>query len=395
MNKDWKAPKTIIGSVATGEYYFPREEIIDNIWFELEKGSSILLAAPRRVGKTSIMRALEKNPKDGFLVKFEIIQAVKSEDEFYEVLYKLVLSCLNRTKKIQQWFKKYIAEKSLTEIDFNGTIKFGDRKFDYINEINSIFRKLDDSLETVILLLDELPEVLHNMNKEGKTEEAKSILKQLRAWRQSDFKKLQFVLAGSIGIHYVVKSIEGRTSDLNDLNKIICEPLGKSQAIDYINWVTKDATLLYNEDQKNNLLEKIQHYYTPYFLNLMIDEIDTVARKLNNIEISNQLIDQAFNAIVSKNEHFADWKSRLSEYMPNDEFKFVNEILKHIAHKDLISIQTIYNVAVAQNKTDDYMELINDLEQDGYIVKDDKENYVFISPLLKAFWLRNNPIYNG
>jgi len=398
LNKNWISPNTIIGTVATGDYYYPRTEIINDIWVELSKGNYILIAAPRRVGKTSILRDLEQNPHAGYIVKFESIQAVKSENEFYETLYRLILSCLSISKKSKKWFAKYLKSRAITEIDFlTLNIKIEDKAFNYLEEINSIFRQLDDNSETIVLLLDELPEILHNINKAGKTEEAKAILKQLRTWRQSEFKKLQFVLAGSIGIHYVVKTIEGRTADLNDLQKINCEPLDKTQALHYIDWATKKASVKYSENLKAYLIEKIQHYYTPYFINLMLDEIDKKARKENAPDITNPDIDDAFNKVVKNNEHFADWKNRLSEYLPKSDFDFVHEILIHITHRNFITIQTIYDKASKHGKTSDYMDLIGDLEQDGYIVEEKEGNkkYVFISPFLKTFYLRNNPIYNG
>ena len=397
MDKNWISPNTIIGPVATGDYYYPRTEIVDDIWVELKKGNFILIAAPRRVGKTSIMRDLEQNPQEGYIVKFENIQAVKSEKEFYETLYRLVISCLDRSVKAKKRMLNFFKKKKISEIDISGKIKIEDNALNYLEEINTIFRELDSNSETIVLLLDELPEILHNINKAGKTEEAKAILKQLRTWRQSEFKKLQFVLAGSIGIHYVVKTIEGRTADLNDLQKINCEPLNKYQASLYIDWATKKATIKYSKKLKAYLLEKIQHYYTPYFINLMLDEIDKKGRKDNVRDIANQDIDNAFNKVVKNNEHFADWKNRLSEYLPKNEFDFVNELLIHIAHNDFITVQTIYDKAGTHGKTSDYMDLIGDLEQDGYIVEETEgsKKYVFISPFLKAYYLRNNPIYNG
>ena len=62
------------------------------------------------------------------------------------------------------------------------------------------------------MFIDELPEVLHSLNKKNKKEDAIVILKNLRRWRQEDqFKNFRIVLAGSVGIHHVIKLIEGRT----------------------------------------------------------------------------------------------------------------------------------------------------------------------------------------
>ena len=395
MNKKWKSPKVIKGSVATGRFYYPRTDIVGEIWDELEKGSFILLAAPRRVGKTSVLRDLEMNPRANYRTKFRTIQAVQSGEEFYKTIYELMVECFNSSKVLGNWFTKYAKSRTITEVSTKG-VKIDKTDFPYQDEINNILKELSNEGETVVLLIDELPEVLHRLHKNGRKDEALSILSQLRVWRQNDYKKLQFVFAGSIGIHYVVKTITGRVSDINDLTKILCAPLNHMEAKDYIQWATEDATVQYDDDQKEYLLKKIQHYYTPYFLNLMLDEMDKAAKNQVSAEIiiTSLEIDAAFDKIVKSNDYFKDWKKRLEDYMPNKDFLFVNKILTHIAHKDAISIQSIYDLAKKYGKETDYMDFIGDLEEDGYITEEEGF-YQFISPFLKSFWKLNQPIYNG
>lgn len=396
MSANWISPRTVIGSVATGDCYYPRTDIVDNIWHELERGSYVLISAPRRVGKTSIMRDIETNPRDNYKVKFESIQAVKSEIDFYKTLYRLVLTCLKTSKKASKWLAAYMQTKTITEITTSG-VKIGNAELDYRQEISAICKELDANSETIVLLLDELPEVLFRLYKEGKQKEAVAILNQLRAWRQSNFKKLQFVFAGSVGIHHVVKIVEGRTSSLNDLTPAICSPLNRDEALNYIVWATGNrATVQYDQNLKDYLLNKVAHYYTPYFINLMLDETDKIARKKANPTITEHDIDRAFINVEKDNQHFRDWKNRLKDYMSSSDFDFVNEILTHISHHGSINIQAIYDKATKHNKTTDYMELMDDLERDGYITTSSEggQAYIFISPFLKAFWKRNNPIYN-
>ncbi len=394
MNQEWKSPKTIIGPVARGEFYYARTDIVDEIWDELEKGNFILLAAPRRVGKTSVLCDLEKNPRESYRAKFHSIQAIQTGEEFYKTIYDLMVACFRSSERLGNWWNKFSKSRSITEVTTKG-VKIEEKQFPYQDEINSLLVEFDDSInETVVLLIDELPEVLHRLYQNGKKDEALSILSQLRVWRQNDYKKLQFVFAGSIGIHYVVKSITGRVSDINDLVKVICAPLNEMEAKDYIQWATDDASVQYDDDQKEYLLKKIQHYYTPFFLNLMLGEMDKAAKKQGSTEITSLEIDTAFNKIVKSNDHFKDWKKRLEDYMPNEDFLFVNEILTHIAHKDVISIQSIYDKAKKHGKETYYMDFISDLEEDGYITEVDGV-YQFISPFLKSFWKNNQPIYHG
>lgn len=394
MKNNWIAPKIIIGKDATGKFYYRREEIESEIWTEIRKGNNVLIAAPRRVGKTSVMKYLIENNKDGYTLIFRNVQGIDTEKEFYKTIYDLIIKCLSRFKSNKKLIENYFKQKKITEISWSGGITIGDSEINYLHEINNLIPELDIEGETIVLLIDELPEVLHNLNKKGNNDVAKSIIKNLRQWRQEKgYEKLQFVLAGSVGIHYVINLIDGRTSDINDLNKIYYQPLNENEVNTYIDWATMDASVKYSDNLKKYLRTKIQ-YFVPYFINLMLDEINKAAMRKNDVLISEAEIDSAFENIIKNNDYFSDWKKRLSDYLPKEDFKFVNEILKHIAHRNQITIQEIYNKAEAFNKTEDYMSFIKDLTQDGYIVENDNK-YIFISPFLKEFWKLDNPIYNG
>jgi uncharacterized protein len=394
MENEWIGPRIIIGAKVTGDYYYPRPQIVKEIWEEIKKGNNVLIAAPRRVGKTSVMTNMVENSPDGYKCIFENIQGIKSEVLFYERFYELLIKCLNTFGKTKMWFKEIWKEHKIDEITIEGKVKFKDGKIDYLEEINNLLPKLNSKEIKIVLFIDELPEVLHNLKKAGKIEEAASILENMRRWRQEDqFKNLRLVLAGSIGIHYVVKIIEGRTTDINDFNPIPFEALSLREANSYLTWATQNnATIQYNELLGKHLLSKIQ-YYVPYFINLMLDEINKAAQKNGNPIITTISIDEAFDKVVKNSDHFKDWKNRLFDYMPKDETDFLNKVLIHIAHKNKISKQKIHDIAVDHNKVIEMMDLIDELEKDGYITEQ-KENYIFLSPFLKAFWKRNNPIYN-
>ena len=395
MSKNWRSPKIIIGNVAIGGNFFNRNDLVKQIWNELKKGNSVLLAAPRRVGKTSVMQYMEKKPIKNYKLIFQNIQGINSANEFFERIYTLLLNCLNKTDKAKKWLEKFLKSKSITEISLNG-IKFEKNPTDFLAEINTLLREINNNpeIETIVLLLDELPEVLFRINQKSK-EDAVSILKNLRHWRQQPDmnKKIKFILAGSGGIHYVVDKIEKRNTDLNDLKAVDFYPLSDSEAHKYIDWATKGATVTYDTELKQHLLNKIQ-YFVPYFINLLLEKIDEQAYKISNSKITKQSIDNAFDMVVKHSDYFEDWKKRLQNYMPVKDFKFVNDILTHTAHKGHISLQEIYDKAVEHNKTTDYMEFIKELEKDGYIIEVENK-YQFVSSFLSSFWKRNSPTFNA
>jgi hypothetical protein len=55
----------------------------------------------------------------------------------------------------------------------------------------------------------------------------------------------------------------------------------------------------------------------------------------------------------------------------------------------------IYDKAQKYDRAEDYMDFVEDLLRDGYLVESDTHVYRFISPLLQEFWLQKYPIYEG
>ena len=267
MQNAWINPKIIIGNTATGEYYFPRPQIEANIWEEIEKGNHVLIAAPRRVGKSSVMLSMTENCPKNTQCIFKNIQGVQSEEQFYKQFFELILQCLSKFQKGTNWFTKFLKDITIEEVTLEG-VKFGDKKpTHYVEEINKILPKLAENNVKVVLLLDELPEVLNHLYKKEAINEARNILNNLREWRQNKTIRNHFniVLAGSVGIHHIVKTIEGRTADINDFGIVDFEALTHKEAEEYLSWATGDATIRYDETLAPYLLSKINNFI-PYLL---------------------------------------------------------------------------------------------------------------------------------
>lgn len=394
MINTWINPKIIIGNTATGDYYFPRPEIEVAIWDEINKGNHVLIAAPRRVGKSSVMLSMMKTCPNNTQCIFENIQGLQSEEQFYKKFFELIIQCLNRFQKGSSWLQRFLGSIAIEEITLEG-VKFKDPKTtNYREEINKILPKLAENDVKVVLFLDELPEILNRLYKKNAIDEAQSLLNNLRVWRQNPVIRSHFhlVLSGSVGIHHIVKLIEGRVSDINDFNAVEFPPLSGDEAKRYITWATQDATVQYDAELTDYLLSRINNFI-PYFINLMLDEINKQAFKAANPIISKADIDKAFKAIIKNSDYFKDWKNRLFEYYPTDEANFLHEVLVFISHKNKITKAQLYNLALKHDKKNFYMSLVQDLEKDGYITEY-KESFIFISPFLKAFWKYDNPVYD-
>ena len=391
MEKTWIHPNTITGDAATDERYLRREYINDEFWREVKKGNHILFVAPRRVGKTSVMKDLATNCPDGFVCVYEDIEGVRTRDGFYQRIFELILHCAHRSKlqETKAFLKKCFEKYSIQEITKSG-IRFNCKDIDYEREVKELIPQLKDAKIHAVIFLDEFAEVIHKFRGDLR-QDAVDILHMLREIRHDDdFSHFTIVYAGSVGLEFVIKKID-RPKLINDLHPVKLGALTNREAANLINQLTQDASIRFPSGVLTYLNKKIE-YLLPYYLQLMIEAIDELAFASNNPEVTIEMIDEAFVRILGERKNFEDWLERLKDYQ-KEHFPFINEILKHAAHKGHISVHNIYDKAKEYQREEDYMDYVDELIQDGYLKKSGTQVYEFISPLLKQFWLQKYPIY--
>jgi uncharacterized protein len=395
MSKEWLSPNTITGNAATGIHYLRRDHINERFWEEVKKGNHILFVAPRRVGKTSIMKDMAENCPDGFICLYEDIEGLTTRKGFYKRLFQLILQCVDKSalKTAKDFIKTCWKKYKIKSLTMNG-VEFETQEIDYEAELKNLLPDLQQAKINTVIFLDEFAEVINNLHTSGHTQDAIDILYTLRSIRHdANFKHFTIVYAGSIGLHFVIKTID-RPKLINDLHPIETGALTVQEASRLIAQLTEGATLQLSPDAIGYLLKKV-HHLLPYFIQLMLEEMDIIARKNNNPAITEANIDAAFDEVLKKNKNFDDWLERLKKYQPA-HFPFINELLKHAAHKGTLTVQKVFDKANDKrfNRTEDYMQFVNQLLQEGYLVEGPKQVYHFISPFLQQYWKQQYPVYH-
>lgn len=75
--------RNIVGQVPRGKDFFPRNDVVDLLYRRLDAGSNVFVAAPRRVGKTAVMRHLEDRPRENYEFIYMITESVADAGAFY------------------------------------------------------------------------------------------------------------------------------------------------------------------------------------------------------------------------------------------------------------------------------------------------------------------------
>src|ERR1700743_547686 len=77
-----------LGNPARGDAFFERGKEVKKIYRVLSGGTSIYLSAPRRVGKTSILKFLEESPADGYYFIYIITESIDSSNDFFKAIFE-------------------------------------------------------------------------------------------------------------------------------------------------------------------------------------------------------------------------------------------------------------------------------------------------------------------
>jgi hypothetical protein len=386
-----------VGNPAIGDDFIDREKEITQILSTLEK-DSVLLIAPRRFGKTSIMRELkELLDKKGISVFLEVEDVYSPQRFVSEIVMALVenekinkkTKLIFSLKKGFQWFKEDIEE--LETPVFKAKLRSNietDLKEDWMEKSRHVFEIISGTEENIYFIIDEFPIAIKNIE----PKEAEKFLHWFRKLRQIT-KNLKFVVGGSVSIDRVVRDVGG-VSTINDFKRVRISGFQKNVAISVIEMVFKEEGWTYKESFGEKILACTGEVYIPYFIAIMLSAIKE-EKDLKDGEINEELIEKVYNYRILGNEgkhYFEHYSQRLCVFykgMSGMEEKAAKAILRKVCSVDFYPVDLAFGIFKYETGIDDYekfMDLIADLSNDFYIEHDPKKGLKFYSKMLRDWW---------
>jgi hypothetical protein len=382
--------KTCIGSPARGDKFFHRKKLVDNLWRKIENGSNILIAAPRRVGKTTLMCHFYDNPPKDYYFVFVDTEKVNNENEYYRKLLNKILKCgiLNQLKKAISVIEQHIPE--IKKVGAEG-IEFGLKtNINYFDLVTKVIKSINDSDKKMILMIDEFPQTLENIIKDFGEEEGKHFLQSNRELRiDPDLNNtVKYIYAGSIGLENIVSKMNA-IATINDLETFKINPLQHVEKIEFINLLLQDVSFDLKEAQIEYIFEKIE-WLIPFHIKLVIEGINELIIYEEIKEIDNSAIDSVFEEMIKQKNHFDHWHTRLRTSFNSEEYTFAKEVLNIISENGMITSSDIFEIVAKNHLGKNYKDIINSLIYDGYINNDGNEKeYRFNSPIVRMWWRKN------
>jgi len=370
-----------VGTPVEDADFYGRKKELQYAWeYHVSKGVSLLLSAPRRVGKTSFSKKLLKLAEEkGWKTLYLDLEALSTESEFVK-LFKEKLKSEKWWDKAGDTILKIL--ESIEELKVAGneiSINSNVWRTDTYGKI----RQLIENTEKILIVIDELTIYLnHLLKQENGREKVEFFLEWLRSFRQTP--KISWIFCSSVGIENFA-SMHQLSKHLNDLHPYPIGAFSEDEAKRFISRLDVDKNVQFTEGHIQYILDKLV-WHLPFFIQLLVEKINSLVY-IEGKQLSNVTIDEAYNRLITEN-HFNTWDERLKEY-----FGFEDNARKILilcvspngrSRDDLLINLTAKKSG--KEKTEVMLsKLLYMLKNDGYMAEHDGK-YIFRSPLLRDFW---------
>lgn len=380
----------ITGSPVEGENFFGRENELLHAWRHIAKGNSLILSAPRRVGKSSFAKKLLDTAKNEGWNTLEInLEEIKSEEGFVKKFIEQLTE--------QDWWSKIqnksnekfgkILESIKPSLEYEGakaTLEWKSSKEDVYEKLKSLLEHDSETLVMVDELTVLLSSFIENDAENGK-KNVEFFLNWLRSFRQVSGTKIRWVFCSSIGIDNFT-SQHSLSYTFNDVDSYPIGAFTTKKANELIKELAISDNLELPDEIIDYMLGKIG-WLLPYFIQILFSKFNHLIQ-VNEKSISTETVDEAYNQLINE-KHLNTWEERLNEY--NELEIYARELLKKLSvNKTGESRDVLFAFLNSKIKDVDKTEtvinkLLYMLKNDGYLI-DDETKYAFRSPLLRDFW---------
>lgn len=389
-----------------------RDPFIEQIWEKLRR-QHVLISAPRRTGKTSVMNHLANNPRGGYLVVYQNVQDLSHPAQLFQTILEnffeqnqeltkqLAQSGFGMLKSALEFVRKNV--DSVSAGGFKIALRNSDPDWDknWKQHGEALLAAIRKSQRPVLLIIDELPDLVLEMRDRDETL-VRDFLAWFRVQRQNPVPsqdRVRWLIGGSVNLASTLDEL-GEVAAINDIAIETLPVLTDGQVIEFVTRMLDSREVPFEPDVPQAVAKRLGRPI-PLFLQLATQDVYRSWR-LNPRKINSKDVNAIFDAMISSQaaqDKLQHYHSRIKLHYKEPKQSAAYAILgqlsqsssRGLSRRALLSeffghLDAQAWTASEPDKRRQFNQLMRDMENDFYIVEIDDESYDFASGLMKAWW---------
>ena len=376
-----------MGRLADGTAFFDRQEIMSRAW-DLLKTSNLLLLAPRRVGKSSLLNRMKQ---DGAARGYNTLYlSVPDAEDELDFIKRLVRGFRDAEWTSGGWVAAF-KDKLPADLEFvlkTGLIELKAKQIDWRRPAEDLEALLKSADSETLLLIDELPLLIASIVQQDPSGiRAERFLLWLKRLREQY--RPRWFFAGSIGLDSVARRLK-LSGTIHDLQPIELGEFSPDKARAYLMGRGQMYQWTLSAETIEAILGAVE-WPIPFHLNLIFEELRAVVIEGLGPP-SPVLVELALQRLMAHGRtHFDHWDERLAKMLDGRVQQYC-EIILSLACREAtgvtvasIDLRLSNEVHDSRDRAEMLRQLLDLLTSDGYLVR--QEGAVrFRSALLRRYW---------
>ena len=384
-----------------------RDAFVAELWQTLRIGH-VVLTAPRRTGKTSVMDHLRDRPENGVQVVSINVQDLTHPADFFQVLldafhdahpdffrdrlaagWDLVSGALGKVGSIEAaGFKLALRE---SDPDWHGNWRrHGD----------TFLARARATGIPILFIIDEFPDMLLNLSREDE-----GLLRAFLAWLRTQRQKpppgrdsIRWLVGGSVNLAGTLDAL-GMVDLINDLVDVSLPPLTDEDIRTFVTDMLSGRGVPFDGDVSQRLVARLGRPI-PYFMQIATQNLHRLWKREQR-KIAATDVDAVFDEMIvgsAARTQLQHYHSRIRQYYAEPGRSAAQTLLGQISLSEsgltrATLLQETERVLAGlgaglqgHERRALFNRLILDLENDFYVVEVEGGRHDFASGVLKSWW---------
>jgi hypothetical protein len=391
------------GNWVIGDQFYVRAVELRLFAELMDQGANLLIVAPRRIGKTSLLREAERRLQPKYLGLQVDLQKSSSPADAILELSLATRPHLPLWSRVTGLFGNLLDQiagrvQSLKKSDVTVALRAGINPGNWQSKGDRLLELVARSERPVIIFLDELPILVNRILKGSDfktTPDRREVAESFMSWiRNNSIRyqgRIRFVIAGSIGLRPVLQQA-GLNATLNNFQSFPLSPWTAEIAMTFIREIAQENDLALDADVPQHMTDLLGTCI-PHYVRMFFEHVYRAARLNDAGATSATTVEEIYRREmlgVHGRAELSHYEERL-RLMGPEFYELAMEFLTEAAVAGQLTRATAEGLAAqhpvggkapaAQSR-----EVLGILEHDGYLREASADMYLFDSKLVSDWW---------